>query len=312
METNTDQVTQNDGRERYRWLPQDCPICGMGPKKRLGRRGGSAHRANLGVECEIWRCRKCGLIFPHPMPLPAEGLDQHYELDPNDYFKGHQTSEKECSALDLLAQAEELVGCRGKLLDIGSGRGELLHAARSLGWTAIGIDPSASFAQFAASRSGAEVRREPVERCGFHDAEFDCVVLSAVLEHLYNPDETIAEISRILRQGGALFVDVPNEQGLYFKVGNLYQRLRGRDWVVNIAPTFSPFHVFGFSPQSLRALLGKHQLSPRKWRVYPGRAMVPSRAGIFGELERLAAHAVTGLSKVGSLGTYIETWAVKI
>ena len=296
----------------YYWQPQNCPICGVAPTRRLGRRGGAAHRANLGVECDIWRCARCGLIFPNPMPIPVAGLHQHYEVDPNDYFKEHKTSDKQSSALTLLAQAEELTGGKGNLLDIGCGRGELLEAARTLGWRATGIEPSTSFAEFAAKRSGAEIRCEPVEKCGFQDAAFDCVVLGAVLEHLYNPDETISEISRILRPGGALFVDVPNEQGLYFRAGNFYQRLRGRDWVVNTAPTFAPFHLFGFSPKSLRALLKKFNLEPRYWRIYPGRAMVPSRSGVFGEFEKIAAHAVTALSRIGSLGTYIETWAIKL
>lgn len=246
------------------------------------------------------------------MPVPMAGLNQHYEVDPEDYFKEHRTDDKENSAAGLLAQAEEITGGKGRLLDIGSGRGELLQTAESLGWSVTGIEPSPSFARFAESHSAAEIRREPVEKCGFEDGTFDCVVLAAVLEHLYNPDETISEVSRILRRGGALFVDVPNERALYFRVGNLYQKLRGRDWVVNLAPTFSPFHVFGFSPRSLNALLSKYDLRPCHTRVYPGRAMVPSRPGIVGELERLAANAVTSLSKLGSLGTYIETWAVKV
>jgi hypothetical protein len=89
------------------------------------------------------------------------------------------------------------------------------------------------------------------------------------------PTRPIGEISRILRPGGAVFIDVPNEDSLYFKVGNLYNRLRGRDWVVNADPTFSPYHVFGFSPRSLKALLSKHGLKPQLWRAYPGRAMGP-------------------------------------
>jgi len=104
---------------------------------------------------------------------------------------------------------------------------------------------------------------------------------------------------------------VPNEEGLYFRIGNLYQKLRWRNWVVNTAPTFSPFHLFGFGPRSLRALLAKHALEPVDWRVYGGRAMVPNRRGVIGAAEQLAAHAVTAISNMGSLGTYIETWAVK-
>ncbi|HVS22010.1 MAG TPA: class I SAM-dependent methyltransferase [Pyrinomonadaceae bacterium] len=246
------------------------------------------------------------------MPIPVNGLEQHYGVEPEDYFEHHQLNDKGISASSLLTLAEELTSGKGRLLDIGAGRGELLGAARDVGWDVTGIEPSGRFAEFAAGYSGVRLRSEPVEQCAFPERSFDCVILSAVLEHLYNPDETIKEISRILRPGGAVFIDVPNEGGLYFKVGNLYQKLRGRDWVVNIAPTFSPFHVFGFSPRSLRALLAKHGLRPRLWRVYQGRAMVPSRAGIVGELERLAARAVTAASSIGSFGTYIETWAVKL
>ena len=295
----------------YEWVPQRCPICDRPPTKYLGRRGGSAHREQLGVETEIWRCGECGLTFPHPMPMPVGGLHQHYAVSPDSYFEHHDTENKTQNAVDFLTQAEELAGSKGTLLDIGAGRGELLHAGVKLGWRAIGIEPSTTFAAHAAKLSGAEVRREPVEQCSFASSSFDVVILGAVLEHLYNPDETIQEISRILRPGGALFVDVPNEQGLYFLLGNLYQKLRGRDWVVNLAPTFSPFHVFGFNPKSLRALLAKHGLRPERWQVYAGESLVPARTGLLSSVERQAARAVTAISKVGSLGTYIVTWAIK-
>ncbi|MBC7930559.1 MAG: class I SAM-dependent methyltransferase [Rubrivivax sp.] len=298
-------------RDGYRWLSQACPVCDQPPTKRVGRRGGAAHRAGLGIECNLWRCRACGLIFPNPMPVPVGGIEQHYAVEPEEYFRHHDEEGKIASGREFLEHAEALTGRVGRLLDIGAGRGERLSAARESGWEAVGIEPSSSFAEHAARNSGAEIRREPIERCGFDAASFDLVVLAGVLEHLYNPDETIREVSRVLRPGGALFVDVPNESGLYFRFGNLYQKLRGRDWSVNLAPTFEPFHVFGFNPRSLRALLTKHGLAVREWRVYGGQAYLPRRDGLVGALEQAAAHAVTALSNVGELGTYIETWAVK-
>lgn len=298
-------------RDGYRWLAQLCPVCDVPPTKWLGRRGGAAHRQHLGVECQIWRCGRCGLIFPNPMPVPLGGLGQHYAQSADDYFEHHSVDAKRQSALTLLQRGRELTGGRGRLLDIGSGRGELLLAAKQDGWAVVGIEPSANFADYAENNSGVGILRQPVEQCRFPDASFDVVVLSAVLEHLYNPAETICEVARILRRGGAVFMDVPNERGLYFRVGNLYQKLRGRNWVVNLAPTFSPFHVFGFGPPSLRALLAKHGLKPSDWRVYGGRAMVPALDGPVGSLEQSAARAVTALSNLGSLGTYIETWALR-
>jgi 2-polyprenyl-3-methyl-5-hydroxy-6-metoxy-1,4-benzoquinol methylase len=309
--TDTLSTEQRMSREAYRWVEQGCPICEAPPTRRIGRRGGIAHRTNLGVECEVWQCERCSLVFPNPMPIPVGGLDQHYSLLPDDYFHNHDIDFKAIGSQHRLHVAEELTGGKGRVLDIGAGRGELLRAALEGGWDAVGIEPSTQFAEYAAKHSGVLIKREPVEHCGFAAGSFDVVVLGAVLEHLYNPDETIKEVARILRTGGALFVDVPNEAGLYFRVGNFYQKLRQRDWVVNVAPTFSPYHIFGFSPRSLKALLAKHHLEPANWRIYGGRAMVPSRSGTIGALERLAARAVTAASNLGSLGTYIETWAIK-
>jgi SAM-dependent methyltransferase len=301
-----------DGRALYRWVEQACPLCERPPTKYVGRRGGAAHREGLGVECRVWRCRRCDLLFPNPMPVPVGGLAQHYGMPPDEYFENHDLDAKGRGAEFLLARARELAGGRpGRLLDVGSGRGELLRAARAAGWQATGLDPSERFARYAARYSGAEVRERPIEECAFAPASFDVVIFAAVLEHVYHPDETVREIARVLRPGGALFVDVPNERGLYFRVGNLYQRLRGRDWLVNLAPTFEPFHLFGFSPKSLRLLLAKHGLKPVDWRVYGGASMVPARKGLLGGVERAAARAVTRLSNYRDLGTYIESWAVK-
>lgn len=242
------------------------------------------------------------------MPVPIAG---HYRQSADEYFEHHSPDAKRAAALEILQQGRDLTGGQGRLLDIGAGRGELLLAARQDGWAVVGIEPSTSFAEYAARASGVDILRESVEQCRFPDASFDVVVLSGVLEHLYNPSETLREVARILRPGGAVFIDVPNERGLYFRAGNFYQKLRGRNWVVNLSPTFAPFHVFGFGPRSLRALLAGHGLEPRRWRVYGGRLRVPARTGFLAVLEPWAARAVVALGRYGNLGTHIETWALK-
>jgi 2-polyprenyl-3-methyl-5-hydroxy-6-metoxy-1,4-benzoquinol methylase len=297
--------------DSYLWVKQDCPICNTEPTKFMGKRGGAAHRENLGVETEIWSCRKCELIFPNPMPLPVGGLSQHYDVEADDYFAAHDKQKKLESAAKLIAQAEEILGRTGRLLDVGVGRGEILIAAKDLGWVIEGVEPSEMFAEYAEKRIGAKVWRKPIEECDLPECEYDVVILSAVLEHLYNPDEVIKNISRALKSGGLLYLDVPNEKGLFFKVGNLYQKIRRRDWCVNLAPTFSPFHIFGFSPKPLRALLKKYGFEPKVWTVYGGTSLVSSKGGVTGLIESYASQLVTAISNLGEMGTYIETWAVK-
>lgn len=307
MAAQISQVT----RDGYLWVDQVCPTCESANMAFIGKRGGASHREHLGVECDIWRCRKCSLIFANPMPVPEKGLGQHYEVEADDYFQAHDKDGKLESAANLVKQAEGLLGRKGKLLDVGVGRGEIMIAAHELGWTVEGVEPSESFADYAEKRTGARIWRQPIENADIPEGEFDVVILAAVLEHLYNPNEIMAKIARVLKSGGLLYLDVPNERGLFFRVGNLYQKLRRRGWCINLSPTFSPFHVFGFSPRSLRALLKKHGLEPRVWTVYGGTSMVPSRGGLLGTLESQASRLVTAISNLGEMGTYIETWAVK-
>lgn len=245
------------------------------------------------------------------MPVPVEGANQHYDNEAEHFFDNHNHDKKDEAAKEMLKQAESLLGRKGRLLDVGAGRGETARRAKLDGWDVIGVEPTASFADFAEKFSGVKIRREPLEKCGFADEEFDVVVLAAVLEHLYNPDEVVAEISRILKRGGVFFFDIPNEKGLFFKAGNAYQKFQGRDWCVNLSPTFPPFHLFGFSPKSIKVLLNKHGMEVKMWRVYGGESFLPSRSGFVGKLEGGASKVITKISNLGELGSYIEAWAVK-
>jgi SAM-dependent methyltransferase len=43
----------------------------------------------------------------------------------------------------------------------------------------------------------------------FESASFDAVLCNQVLEHVFNPDEFLSEIARVLRPGGTLLLTVP-------------------------------------------------------------------------------------------------------
>lgn len=246
------------------------------------------------------------------MPVPLNGVQQHYEMEAEHFFANHEhEASEDFNSEKLLEKAEQLLASTGKILDVGAGRGETLRHAKLNGWEAVGVEPTASFADIAEKKSGVKIYREVVEKCEFTDQEFDVILLEAVLEHLYNPDEVVAEISRILKPGGLFYFDIPNEKGLFFKVGNAYQKLKGRDWCVNLSPTFAPFHLFGFSPKSIKMMLAKHGLEVKTWHIYGGNSMVPSRGGLVGKIEGEASKIITSISDLGEMGSYIEAWTVK-
>ena len=195
----------------------------------------------------------------------------------------------------LAGEAEQLLGSRGRMLEIGCGRGELLRGAANRGWHVGGVDLTEPYAAIAREQFGVNVEVASAERARALLEQWDVVLLAAVLEHVYEPAALIGRVARALRPGGLVFLDVPNECSLYTHIGNVYLRLSRRDWAVNLSPTFSPYHVVGFCPRSLRRLLMEAGFAVASLKQYPMKSSFhPSSAGFRGSIERKGVEAVLG------------------
>jgi SAM-dependent methyltransferase len=105
---------------------------------------------------------------------------------------------------DLLEHASP-----GALLDIGCSVGYTLEAARRLGLDATGVDVSA-FAVEACRARGFRAEIGALERLPFPDASFALIVMKHVLEHVVDARAALAEVRRVLRPGGGVFIAVPH------------------------------------------------------------------------------------------------------
>lgn len=98
-----------------------------------------------------------------------------------------------------------------RLLDIGTGRGELLKLAIKNGVTAYGIEVSKPRINECIKR-GLNVKHGDAYNIPFPDEYFDYIVISEVLEHLESPSRAMSEIYRVLRLGGVVAITVPIEK----------------------------------------------------------------------------------------------------
>jgi 2-polyprenyl-3-methyl-5-hydroxy-6-metoxy-1,4-benzoquinol methylase len=130
----------------------------------------------------------------------------------------------------------------GKLLEIGSGNGDRLALLQDLGWTVSGIEPDAEAAQLASAR-GLDVLTGTLQPEAFTAASFDAILMSHVIEHVPDPQETIRECHRLLRPGGVLIMLTPNTD-------SLGHRLFGRNWL----HLDSPRHLHLFNSRNLSKL----------------------------------------------------------
>jgi SAM-dependent methyltransferase len=296
----------------FRCRPIACPTCGVDDGRFVGMRGGKYHRYGLGIANRIVRCRRCGLRYANPFPYPVDS--QELYGDPEKYFAHQDTSERVGGGQALVREFRtHLRRPLGSLLDVGSGRGEILQAARLEGVERVtGLELSDAMVKHAEQHYGVSVKRQTVEEyAATAPSRFDAVVLSAVLEHVHDPDSMIAAVKKLTVPGSFLYLDIPNETNLLAFVGNSLNKLRGSEAVYNLAPTFPPYHVFGFDPRSLRALLAKHSFQTKKIRIR-AQPRIPSSKQLSDRVKALAGMQLMKVANLTRTASNMFVWAERV
>lgn len=100
----------------------------------------------------------------------------------------------------------------GPILDIGCGDGILLDNLKKRGLSGVGIDISSRAIQICKERGLDCKQTDITDKLPFSDNSFVGVVMSDVLEHLFQPSLVLEEVHRVC--SGYLFISVPNFSSL--------------------------------------------------------------------------------------------------
>jgi 2-polyprenyl-3-methyl-5-hydroxy-6-metoxy-1,4-benzoquinol methylase len=99
---------------------------------------------------------------------------------------------------------------KGRVLDIGCGRGITLSQLKNDGWEVAGVEISETAATHARSLLGDTIFVGDVLAAPWPENSFDVINIWHVLEHLPDPAAVLARCRALLRPGGLLVVAVPN------------------------------------------------------------------------------------------------------
>ena len=160
----------------------------------------------------------------------------------------------------------------GRFLEVGCGTGATLEYLKSRGASYVaGIDINREAIDIA-SRKGLDfVATANVEsdQLSFSEKEFDCIIIADVLEHLYNPWDTLKKLSHYLKDAGYILLSIPN-----IKYAHILSRLIFHDeWSYCDDGILDNTHIRFFTLKEIKKLLdfAGLEISKLSWREIAGR-----------------------------------------
>ncbi len=216
-----------------------CPLCGKIANARMG---------NLS---DYWFCKNCFLGWIKI--IPKTSYEDEY------YISGSSLLSKIFSPIGyiFLKMRDYYTGFFKKKLwiDVGAGEGNYLEKVNAK--LKIGVEISKS-GRNAMKRKGLSFLTNE-EFLKTKNLNADVVSFWHVLEHVINPNEYVSAAEKNLSESGKIIIAVPNINSFEFNTfGNFW---------FHLAPKY---HVWFFSPKSLKKLLANSNLKIEKidyWAV---------------------------------------------
>lgn len=201
-----------------------------------------------GEEFSLIENKERDLLKTIPVPknlahyYQSENYISHTDSKKSFFDKAYQFV-KNISQNQKVSLIKKLNKGEGALLDIGSGTGDFLVAAKNKNWKVQGVEPDQK------ARQLAEEKGVHVEELlqNVHQENFDVITLWHVLEHVQDLETHILEIKKRLKPGGTLIVAVPNYKS---KDAKHYKHF----WAAFDVPR----HLWHFSKTSIRRIFENH------------------------------------------------------
>lgn len=228
-------------------LAATCPNCKSVPTRVYVRSN----------ERDVLSCSGCGLLYSSPRPTTATIASYfNKEYIPDEHRAVHELTEPRAKTLHTeAALIRRLLPNGGRLLDVGCASGAfLLEFSRDPAWTVSGVEPSKVASALARSRFGLNVHTGLLRDQRLESSAYDVVTSLDAFYFHPEPNDDLQEISRILRPGGYLAIEIP---GLRFRLlkntGLVCRLMYGEPARLN-----AQLHLYFYSARTLTRLVGRH------------------------------------------------------
>lgn len=218
-----------------------CPLC---ESKATRPRPGYQHIAP--GNWSLHQCSDCGTSFIDPLP-DAETLSQYYDDDYYGSGEGKFVGGVEQGVRFfryLRARTLRKLIPKGRVLDVGCGRGMMLKFLKNWGYEVDGIELDTVAATRAHKNLGQRIFRSLAEPVALLPQKYQAICFWHSLEHLPQPGKALRTVDGLLAPGGLLVISAPH-------MGSLQSRLSGPLWLHLDLPR----HLIHFDMNHLDAFL---------------------------------------------------------
>ncbi len=290
-----------------------CNMCGAPTKnhkvlgQRLNQSQGLRPKGKSGITTTVMQCATCGLIYSNPQPRPFS-IEDHYGVSPAEYWTpGYFAHDNSYFATEI-SRFNELTEFKSGMtaLDVGAGIGKCMLSLGQAGFDVYGFEASAPFRQAAIDKMNvnpARLAHASIENASYSPDFFDFITFGAVLEHLYEPAQSIEKAMRWLKPGGLMHIEVPSTRYLVHRFINRYYRLIGTTFVTNLSPMHAPYHLFEFSLKSFEEHASRTKMYSVRFHEYYVCSAEP--------FPRLLHPLVNSIMKKTNTGMQLAVWLRK-
>jgi hypothetical protein len=191
--------------------PLACLLCDAPVNKWLtATNGGVGPKETF----DIFQCTNCFSTRINPVPVSL-GI---YYLGYHSIPKGSNWKRAVKACKNRLAVVTRYVGDYASILDVGAGSGVFVAAASKTGHLTFAIEQDKSCRENIEAFMPGRVVEDlfSYEKEGF--AVPDVITLWHVFEHIPNPNDFLAQVSRIFPITTKIIIEVPNAQSWMFKI----------------------------------------------------------------------------------------------
>ena len=231
-----------------------CPICSKQMKMK---------KTNMKVSdqnIKLFYCRDCNYfaIDNDSIPQTVETGDYKDLLESVSKVRRHNHKLIAKTIIDIIGKDRIVNG-----LEVGSARGEFLALKKKCkNMKFCGIEPMQESCDYSIKKglnvhNGFFPQDMPIEW-----KDYDVIVFNDVFEHIPDSKATLNGCSKVIKEGGYIFLNLPVNNGLFFKIGKVFDLLGRPEAFVRLWQLHTPTpHVHYYSDKAIIKLMNKNGYS---------------------------------------------------